>query len=103
MGRIRSIARALLESPSKHDPLAKLTASGRVSLGRGSYGEPSIVVYEGDESGTVRIGAYCSIASGVRIFLGGEHRPDWVTTSPLRIVNHLPGAFQDGHPSTKGD
>ena len=37
------------------------------------------------------------------IVLGGEHHPEWVTTSPLRVLNDLPGAWQDGHPGTKGD
>jgi acetyltransferase-like isoleucine patch superfamily enzyme len=51
----------------------------------------------------LRIGAYCSIAANVTIVLGGEHRTDWVTTSPLRILNDLPDAWADGHPASKGD
>ena len=33
----------------------------------------------------------------------GDHRLDWVTTYPLRIMFKMDGANQDGHPSTKGD
>lgn len=32
----------------------------------------------------LRIGKYCSIASNVTIFLGGNHHADWVTTALLR-------------------
>jgi acetyltransferase-like isoleucine patch superfamily enzyme len=48
------------------------------------------------------MGAFCSVASGVQILLGGEHRPDWVTTYPFSALwakgRHLPG-----HPASKGD
>jgi acetyltransferase-like isoleucine patch superfamily enzyme len=50
----------------------------------------------------LRIGAFCSIVDGVQIFLGGEHRTDWVTTFPFSAkwpaAKHIVG-----HPSTKGD
>jgi acetyltransferase-like isoleucine patch superfamily enzyme len=31
------------------------------------------------------IGSFCSIAPGVRIFLGGEHRTDWASTYPFNM------------------
>ena len=48
------------------------------------------------------VGAFCSIAEGVKVFLGGEHRTDWVTTFPFNVL------WQDasgipGHPKSKGD
>jgi chloramphenicol O-acetyltransferase type B len=51
------------------------------SLGVGTYGMP--VVHDFNEGSTLRIGAYCSIASGVQIFLGGQHRIDWVSSYPF--------------------
>jgi acetyltransferase-like isoleucine patch superfamily enzyme len=51
------------------------------SFGRGSYGLPT--VHDWKEGSTLKIGAYCSIAVGVQIFLGGHHRADWVTTFPF--------------------
>jgi acetyltransferase-like isoleucine patch superfamily enzyme len=60
-------------------------------------------VFVWDDSTRLKIGAFCSMADGVRIILGGEHRTDWVTTAPLRVLNGLPGAWEDGHPKTKGD
>jgi acetyltransferase-like isoleucine patch superfamily enzyme len=97
-----SVAR-LLRPPATLSVFQRCLQNGRVTIGPGSYGEPEVHVFDGDPSTCLRIGAYCSIAAGVRIVLGGEHRTDWVTTSPLRIIHELPGAGQDGHPHSKGD
>ena len=80
----------------------KLVASGVLTVGASTYGQPEIVDYPGDTAG-VTIGSFVSIADGVRIFRGGNHRTDWITTYPLRAFLHLPGAFEDGVPTTKGD
>ncbi len=70
------------------------------TIGRGTYGEPEVV---GWNSGTtLRIGAFCSIATGVKIFLGGDHRVDWVTTYPFSELWEA-GKQYTGHPATKGD
>jgi chloramphenicol O-acetyltransferase type B len=50
-------------------------------LGVGTYGLPT--VHDTDQGTTLRIGAYCSIASGVEIFLGNHHRIDWVSSYPF--------------------
>ena len=50
----------------------------------------------------MRIGKYCSIADGVRIFLGGEHRIDWVSTYPFSVFWQSASGFT-GHPRVKGD
>jgi acetyltransferase-like isoleucine patch superfamily enzyme len=80
----------------------KAVAAGVLALGGHSYGEPSVLVYPGDTA-KARVGRYCSIADGVELMVGGNHRPDWVTTYPLRIMLGLPGALEDGHPASKGD
>lgn len=72
----------------------------RVSIGRFTYGNPSIKVWAADER--VQIGSFCSIAENVTIFGGGEHRLDWVTTFPMRIAFGHERANIDGHPATKG-
>lgn len=78
-------------------------ATGLITAwGRGTYGGPQVIHYEGD-AGRLCFGSYCSIAMDVRIFLGGEHRTDWVSTYPFRAVNGLPGAYEDGHPASRGD
>ena len=54
------------------------------------------------EKATLKIGKFCSIAEGVIILLGGEHRSEWVTTFPF---NFFFEEFKNikGHPATKGD
>jgi len=73
-----------------------------LTIGHRSYGEPAVLRYPGD-SAAVHIGSYCSIANGVTFMVGGNHRMEWVTTYPLRVMLGLPGALEDGHPATKGD
>jgi len=69
-------------------------------FGRCTYGKPAIM--EWGEPVILKIGAFCSIAAEVTIILGGEHRPDWVTTFPLSYLR--PGApAVEGYPHTKGD
>ena len=69
-------------------------------IGRGTYGAPEISSW--NEGATFKIGSFCSIANGVQIFLGGEHRMDWVSTFPFNVLwdsaRHI-----KGHPKTKGD
>jgi chloramphenicol O-acetyltransferase type B len=69
-------------------------------IGKGTYGDLTILFCEGDSKAS--IGAFCSFGPGVQIFLGGEHRTDWVTTYPFNMkwqsARHI-----KGHPKTKGD
>lgn len=70
-------------------------------IGRATYGDLKVKTW--GEGATLKIGAFCSIASGVKIFLGGEHRTDWVSTFPFSVLwkdvaGHIPG-----HPMSRGD
>jgi acetyltransferase-like isoleucine patch superfamily enzyme len=68
-------------------------------VGRWTYGRP--LVHPGAANSTLTIGSFCSIASGVEIVLGGEHRTDWVTTYPFNTL--FPEAKDyPGHPHSKG-
>jgi acetyltransferase-like isoleucine patch superfamily enzyme len=71
-------------------------------MGQHTYGRPQVLRYRGDLNKVV-IGNYCSIADEVTIFVGGNHRTDWVSTFPIRTCFNLPGKNQDGHPLSKGD
>lgn len=64
-----------------------------ISIGRGSYGGPNLYWNEGDFSHKLSIGAYCSIADDVGIFVGrhGRHTVDYVSTYPLGMVYGDPG------------
>lgn len=73
-----------------------------LKMGAHSYGNPRVVRHDGDTA-DVHVGAWCSIADDVEIMVGGNHRLDWVSTFPIRVIFNLPGALTDGHPATKGD
>lgn len=53
-------------------------------IGDWTYGSPIIRSWR--RSVTLTIGKFCSIGGGVQIFLGGNHRHDWVTTYPFKNV-----------------
>jgi len=62
---------------------AEHVAAGRLEVGAHSYGGP-ILRHWGSPGGYVcRIGDYCSIADNVQVFLGGYHRPEWVSMYPF--------------------
>jgi acetyltransferase-like isoleucine patch superfamily enzyme len=65
-------------------------------------GTPEIL-WESDKSKLI-IGKFCSIAENLKVYLGGNHNKEWVTTYPFghinqRIFNNFNGY---GQPSTKG-
>lgn len=75
----------------------------KYSIGDYTYGKPTVLF---KNSGTqLVIGKFCSIADGVTIFLGGNHRTDWITTYPFNVLpEYFPEAKNiKGHPATKGD
>ncbi|MHC1560582.1 CatB-related O-acetyltransferase [Actinomycetospora sp. C-140] len=82
--------------------LERLRRTGRVVVGRHSYGEPRVLEFGHDRTRLV-IGNYCSLARDSMFVLGGNHRIDTVTTFPLRIQLGLAGAGSDGQPWSKGD
>jgi acetyltransferase-like isoleucine patch superfamily enzyme len=51
------------------------------------------------------VGNFCSIAQNSHVYLGGNHRTDWVTTYPFgHIHQDIFNAFDGkGHPASKGD
>ncbi|MDT8421804.1 MAG: CatB-related O-acetyltransferase [Desulfuromonadales bacterium] len=75
----------------------------RDKIGEHTYGDPRIVDF--GEGSTLIIGKYCSIASGVVILLGGNHRTDWVTTYPFPAlgIRWTEAATIEGHPQSRGD
>lgn len=62
------------------------------SLGFGTYGLP--LIHDTHGGNILEIGSFCSIASGVQIFLGNMHRTDWVSSYPFPAffeeARHIP-------------
>jgi acetyltransferase-like isoleucine patch superfamily enzyme len=72
----------------------------RFAVGRATYGEPTVLQW--GQQATLRVGAFCSIAREVTIFLGGEHRTDWVTTYPFMRLRKNAESIE-AYPTTRGD
>lgn len=75
-----------------------------ITIGEYTYGADSINVWFQDKA-NVKIGKFCSIASGVQILLAADHRTDWITTYPFGHINQsiFTKHFASGHPKTNGD
>ena len=71
----------------------------RYEIGEWTYGSPTVLNF--GDGGTLKMGRFCSIAEDVTIFLGGEHRWDWVTTYPFNVLCEGAQGFR-GHPRSKG-
>jgi acetyltransferase-like isoleucine patch superfamily enzyme len=82
----------------------QIVGNSQVEVGRFTYGLEGLSVREWGEGASLTIGAFCSIAEGAQIFLGGNHRADWITTYPFgHIYQENFGSIDiKGHPSTNG-
>jgi len=92
-----AIFRRLLPPPP---PLTLSQRYPQHQFGCGTYGDFNILAW--GEGARLNIGSYTSIADGVSIFLGGEHRTDWVTTFPFSEFWPSARPYR-GHPRTRGD
>ena len=72
-------------------------------IGKHTYGKPEIRFK--NPGAKLKIGSFCSIAKNCKVYLGGNHRTDWVTTYPFGHINQkIFDKFNGkGHPKTKGD
>jgi len=82
----------------------QIVGNSEVEVGRFTYGLEGLSVREWGEGASLTIGAFCSIAEGTQIFLGGNHRADWITTYPFGHIyqERLGSNTPAGHPSTNG-
>jgi acetyltransferase-like isoleucine patch superfamily enzyme len=76
---------------------------GQIAVGAYTYGRPKVRFPESGRR--LRIGRFGSIADGVEILLGGNHRTDWATTYPFPA---LPGLWPEaagiaGSDTSRGD
>lgn len=105
INRIVKILRKINATPSVALPFftKDIFKDKKYEIGEYTYGNPK-VLFENKEANLI-IGKFCSIADGVTIFLGGNHRTDWITTYPFNVLSdYFPEGYGiTGHPSTKGD
>ena len=50
----------------------------QISVGRFTYGFENITIRQWNEGAALNIGAFCSLADNINIFLGGNHRGEVV-------------------------
>ena len=96
-GRIHAFLRRL-RAPPRKPGLAE--RDPKHQFGRGSYGGLEVLHF-GDDA-HLSVGSFCSFADDVKVFLGGEHRTDWVTTFPFNVLRQS-ARHITGHPRTRGD
>jgi acetyltransferase-like isoleucine patch superfamily enzyme len=95
----RRIRKILFNVPEKIF-YTKDALGDRYKIGDYSYGKPRVV--SAGEGTTLMIGKYCSIGRNVTIFLGSEHRTEWVSTYPFPMLWEKAKTIP-GHPFSKGD
>jgi chloramphenicol O-acetyltransferase type B len=102
MKRLRGLLRGKKAKPIKlHRAQEKFRVRyPQYEIGVGTYGQPQ--VHDWNEATTLRIGAYCSIAGNVQIFLGGHHRIDWVSSFPFPAFVEEAQQIQD-YGGSRGD
>lgn len=74
-----------------------------MTFGKYTYGK--VKIHFENDNAKLTVGNFCSLAEPLNIYLGGNHRTDWVTTYPFgHIHNNIFNNFNGiGHPATKGD
>lgn len=77
---------------------------GLLQVGRHTYGLETMTLRHWGEPARATLGAFCSLAPGCTIFLGGNHRTDWVSAFPFTVLPAwAPDPPISGHPATNGD
>jgi acetyltransferase-like isoleucine patch superfamily enzyme len=92
----------LMKASSDVSRFERLKRAGIVTVGRHSYGTPTVYTYKGNNS-RLRIGNFVSLTDGIQVLLGGNHPTNWVSTFPFRARFAMSGAYGDGMPASKGD
>jgi acetyltransferase-like isoleucine patch superfamily enzyme len=73
-----------------------------VVIGKKTYGALNIIDSTSDiDRKSLKIGNYCSIASGVWFLLGAEHHTDTISTYPFKLMSFLENVRGEGF--SKGD
>ena len=90
---------------SEHIYSEFILGNSLVKIGAFTYGFENISIKQWNEGAALTIGKFCSIGPNITIFLGGNHRTDWITTFPFGHIftEQLGGHSIEGHPITNGE
>jgi acetyltransferase-like isoleucine patch superfamily enzyme len=77
----------------------------KVQIGAFSYGFEDTGILSWNEDIEISIGRFCSVASGLKIYCGGNHRVDWISTFPFGHIHtkHIKVNPVRGTPITNGN
>jgi acetyltransferase-like isoleucine patch superfamily enzyme len=77
----------------------------QISIGCFTYGDENLRIRQWGEGANLCIGKFCSIADDIQIFLGGNHRTDWLSTYPFGFVyrDHFGQSTNREHPGSNGN
>ncbi len=77
-----------------------------IRVGKHTYGTEwmKVLVWSNHEKAKIEIGRYCSISFNLRLFFGGNHNYDWISTYPFGHTTSTKNDFQPikGHPKEVG-
>lgn len=76
-----------------------------IEAGSYTYGQGNIRIITNAPNTKVKLGKFCSIATEIKAYLGGNHRVDWITTFPFghTATDTFNVGNITGHPATNGD
>jgi len=100
-----SLFKLINRNISNNNVKTRVIGKSHISIGRFTYGYNNLNIREWNEGASLKIGAFCSLADNISLFLGGNHKTDWITTYPFGHIyqDELGGTDILGHPSTNGD
>ncbi|MBN2717678.1 MAG: CatB-related O-acetyltransferase [Deltaproteobacteria bacterium] len=93
------------QQPDRSGKNSFMVGRSKVSYGEHTYGVEKITVAQWGEGQNLTIGKFCSLAAGIFVYLGGNHRTDWVSTYPFGALKGTVFGTKKmpGHPASSGD
>lgn len=81
-----------------------MCGNSQITIGEYTYGFESMRIRQWGEGSQLTIGKFCSLGSGLSVYLGGNHDVNRISTYPFGHIalSHFRHTGE-GHPLTKGD
>lgn len=105
INKLKKIAKKIFRKNKVNKDRIEKISGLDVPVGKYTYGTSTIsVLYWGEPEAKLEIGRFCSISYGLKIFTGGNHRADWITTYPFGHISPSNSFVKpvNGHPKSKG-
>ena len=72
--------------PAPFESFSGNTDTCPYTVGRFTYGFQNIHIKGYGSGKSITIGSFCSLATGITMIMGGNHRTDWATTFPFGYI-----------------